>query len=1006
MPARRRGGGGVSGGGNASVSFLLRQAGEENKGLLFSSPRIDETGHLRGESKGEADPALGGHVDLPIFAGPGVDRHGALRLQFPADITGFAGADSNNIVVRLFRNDSFVRTPTVTWNAASGLLLIILSGTVVISDIRTAIDGLSGITIANSPTGAATGSDNLVVPGSNGGHVNHNAQGGRDEIPPGIDLLAQPDDEVNGPNILVKYDPADETTLQALLDELEENDQGVTIKVPFGTDLTAAPEAVPFVRVYQGNIAESPSTGTGGLTQGQVDGRVRALSKASALRGGPPVPVSDLPGADALDAEVPGLVEGAAETQAPDGHQDDELLFIGRSGGLKKATTQTFRQLFKGYVGAWPVAAGFVFRPGDITDHTGRFYIVNTRHVVDTTDGPETNLNYTPLDNWVGTIAQGWYRAGSTGIYQGGVYAAIADVVNTDALPGGNHPKWLLISQDSREILDGGTYRSASTYKGMRIVRKADAAYLTLRDVPAGIDPGVSTSWTDYYYRLGWVDGAPDSLVGAPSVNGSGELVTRTRGGHENRVQLPSGGTTVGANPAGTDGDPLTRIAVAGRNYYIPQGYAWYARPTLSPPADISSDTEVPSAGSAFTLLDAETIQGGLLADVDFTTEWFGCFEIDVDTPGGGSQRARSVRVTLVTTHSFNGKTIVHERPTDVGIQANQIACIELSRFNSISKVSVGSYRPPDGNADGTDDVDITAADLAGTVDISYQLKLEGVNQNGAAAAFTIETLKWMRPVTRSYQIVHGEGGALPGPPPPTVRPSISSFTLRSGDQTPVAGSIAAGVYGVDWAIAQSDHVGAARIIGFKGDFDGTNGVILNTIPAGNYAHGSGNVTIPNGTSLAADETYTLRIQVFGEGVTNPALAATPAGSQDIVITAHAAATANVHWGAIAKVDGRSVAATVAAIDFATDDDATGAALARAYTAALPDDGSEYQVYLAVAESLDQPGGFTLGGQPYAGFEDAEDKTVSSTAYKVYLQSAAVALTHDEGNGLSYGVTV
>ena len=962
MPARRRGAGTSPGGGNARISFLLRQAGEDDKGLLFSSPRIDETGHLRAETKGEADPALGGHVDLPIFAGQGVDRHGALRLQFPADITGFAGADSNNIVVRLFRNDSFVRTPTATWNAASGLLVIVLSGTVVISDVRTAIDGLSGITITNSLTGAANGSDNLVVPGANGGHVNRNLSGGRDEIPPGIDLLAQPDDEVNGPNILVKYDPADETTLQSLLDALEENDQGVTIKVPYGTDLTAAPEAVPFVRSYQGNVAEAPSTGTGGLTQGQVDGRVRALSKGYALKGGPDVPDSEIGSGIARDSEIKPYARvgggDVPESDIPDAiTRDDEVKSWARVGGGNVPEGQIDSR---------------IARDTEVDAIRHNLSLKDVRNIVRNTDGTlEIELN------------------------DGTTFTA---------------------GKDLKSVRDQGAYSGAATYGERDLVLHGGGWYLANRTGFSGIEPRVTANWTNWWDFLCWQDGAPSSYVDASFDTDSSELVLENRAGQDKRVAVPTGGTAVAANPAGTDGDPLTRLAVAGTNFYIPQGYAWYARPTLSVPASITSDTNVPTAGRVFDLLNAETIDGGILASVDFTTEWFGCFEINIAAPGSGDAKARSLRATLITTHAFNGKSIVHERSADIGITENQFLCVPLSIFNSISRISLGAYRPADGDSDGSDDVEITAADLAGPVDISYQIRLQGIGRTGAAAAFAIEDLTWMRAVTRSYQIVHGEGGALPGPTPPAVRPSITGYALRTGDQTPVAGSIAGNRYQVDWNIAQTDHVGAARIIGFKGGYgDGTGATVIYNIPHGasapghpniGWANGQSEVLIPDGVSLGADETYTLRLQVFGEGVTSPGLTTDPEAYADVVITAHAAATASVHWGAIAKVDGRSVADTVAAIDFSTDDDATGTALASGYTAVLPNDGNEYQVYLAVAASLDQPSGFTLGGQPYAGFEDAEDKTVSSTAYKVYLQSAALALTNSEGDGLRYGVTV
>ena len=67
-----RGGGSATvggGGGNASVGVLLRQTGENDKGLFLTARGADLTWHGRGESVGDADPAIGGHVDLPNNGG-------------------------------------------------------------------------------------------------------------------------------------------------------------------------------------------------------------------------------------------------------------------------------------------------------------------------------------------------------------------------------------------------------------------------------------------------------------------------------------------------------------------------------------------------------------------------------------------------------------------------------------------------------------------------------------------------------------------------------------------------------------------------------------------------------------------------------------------------------------------------------------------------------------------------------------------------------------------------
>ena len=573
MALRRRGGGsgdGGGGGGNANLGVLLRQTGESDKGLFLSVPAGDLTWHGRGESLSDADPAIGAHVDIPNNGGgPGVNRHGHLRLVFPADITGFAGADSNNITVRLFRNDAITTSPAVTWASASGIFLITLGRTTTITQVEAAIAAFTTIAVTTDVTGDALGSDILRLPNANSSQHDYSASGGRDEIAPGIELLAQPDDAVNGPNILAKYDP-DSHTLQDIHDELEENDQGVTITVIYGTDLSAAPEAVPWMRgFYDGGLSETPSTGTGGLTQGQVDGRIRALSKGYALRGGPDVPDSEIPDAVARDAEVPGLLSATLATRAPnDTSYDDELPFLTNSNQWSKATSQSWRTFFKPNLGEWSSINGlFVFRVGDIVPHSDGVYYCLTEHTKNSQTGPDGDARWLPLRAFWGSWASRFYPAGSQALLNGDLWLATENV--TDSERPGVSSKWHRVTNQAG-IVDAGAWNATSMYPAHRLLRHnspANAWYVTHNAVPASKEPGVASDWATYYYRLAWIDGAPDSVTGF-DITGATFRADKRDGSHEQHT-LPSGGTEVVANPAGSDGDILRRIDIGGANFII-----------------------------------------------------------------------------------------------------------------------------------------------------------------------------------------------------------------------------------------------------------------------------------------------------------------------------------------------------------------------------------------------------------------------------------------------------
>ena len=540
-----RGGGSATvggGGGNASVGVLLRQTGENDKGLFLTARGADLTWHGRGESVDDPDPAIGGHVDLPNNGGgPGVNRHAFLRIQFPADITDYEGQLSNNIVVRLFGNDSLA-TPQAQWIQATGILLIVMPRTASFSQIETAIATVTTIDITTSISDDGVGTDILGNPPATSAQIDHSPVGGRDAIPAQIELLSQPEDAVNGPNILAKYDP-DNHSLRQILDELEENDQGVTITVPYGTDLTAAPEAVPWMRGFDAGIGptEAPTTGTGGLTQGQVDARVRALVKGYGLRGGPIVPDSEIPDQEARDAEVPTLLEAALTERTPSSAYTDQIPFLTASDEWSKADSQSWRQALSIDVGPWADTPGFfVFREGDYTTSNNQLYRVNTQTTKDLSDGPETNADFTLVGLFAGDWTDHWFKTGSIVRHSSALWQAAADISQGDNAPGSN-ANWHRISQDPDTVVE---------------VEQKSGSPLTFTLTRAD---GTTDDVT--------IDGASNSVTGF-DITGATFRADKRDGSHEQHT-LPSGGTEVVPNPAGSDGDILRRLDIGGTNYVI-----------------------------------------------------------------------------------------------------------------------------------------------------------------------------------------------------------------------------------------------------------------------------------------------------------------------------------------------------------------------------------------------------------------------------------------------------
>ena len=257
------------------------------------------------------------------------------------------------------------------------------------------------------------------------------------------------------------------------------------------------------------------------------------------------------------------------------------------------------------------------------------------------------------------------------------------------------------------------------------------------------------------------------------------------------------------------------------------------------------------------------------------------------------------------------------------------------------------------------------------------------------------------------YKFAGGEAGGPAGDPNQTT-PQITTFRATDGELAPSAGSIAGDHYTVEWAVAQSSHLEALRIVGFKGtDKEPSSVSVISTLQSGVYAHGTARIAIPTGVTLAADEIYTLRLEGYAEGQT--VASDQPRSYQDIRITAHAAATANYHVGYIEwkTADGNSAAGTVPLgrlTNFDNDTD-TAVSIPSSMEIDVPEDNKEYYIYLACRKNLTQPTGFTSNGLGATGsFYDAQRKNVGGATYEFYILRATWRVTHDN-NGDTFGIT-
>ena len=965
MPFDTGGGGGGGGSGTAGLGVLLRQTGEKDLGLWLEAPGIDITGHGVGQSSDDATPANGAHVDLPNNGGgPGVNRHAWLRLQFPADITGFAGADSNNITVRLFRNDALTTGASVVWASATGIYLIQLGPTTTFSNVADAITANTDLTVTTSIVGTGDGSDVFSLPAGNASHRDISASGGHDEIPPVVELLAEPNE--TPPRILVKYDPDVHTTLQGIWDELVVNDQGVKITIPEGTDLTAAPEAVPWDRgisAFSG-LAEAASTGTGGITRAQAESLVRGLTKRSALVGGPVWGDSDISGAIARDAEVPGLLSGALTDGTPSDAYTDEFPFLTASGEWRKTDSEALRQALSVDVGPWgDTPGGFIFRAGDYTTSNGQLFRLLRDSTKNLSSGPETNDDFELIGVFAGDWTDRFFKAGSISRHDGSIWQADVDIAQGSGEPGDNG-QWSRLSEDPATVVRvAGKSGSPLTFT---LTRADGATY----DVTI---PGAANSVTD---------------VTIANTN----LTIHKRDGSSVVHTFITGNTTVVANNSGTGGDLLERLNVDGTDYRVPQPnsdlfFIWWEETSRVDATKVAGRQWALGNGGegiAFPVpFDCEVVSVGLWTGSRIAAVGATVPELDMVT----------VIETTVGFEILDNDATVDYSNADATMRTyggTAIADLEVTLAGGDDKWAYsGEFVPEDGSP-----ISISAGTLLRPVTLNpTQLELDAATTPTAGANLYGSLVLALRRTSDDVPSV------------PAARPHISSFDLVAGNQSPVAGDIGGNQYAFTYSIAQGNHAGSARIIGFKGDTQPTDSVeVLATLS--DLDHGGGTVTIPDNTMLADGEKYRMRIQVFGEGITEPGAATADASHQDIVITAHAAATALYHSGRVVyDASDADAAATLARIADFTGDTATSNELPSRLTINVPDDGNHYQLYIMAQEDATQPANFTSAGLPAtASFYNAQEATYSTVTYNVWILRPEYRVTSDD-NGDYFGIT-
>lgn len=612
---------------------------------------------------------------------------------------------------------------------------------------------------------------------------------------------------------------------------------------------------------------------------------------------------------------------------------------------------------------------------------------------------------------------------------------------------------------------DRGGYLPANAYKKHDIVRHtmpAAAHYVATRDVPAGKSPGVSSDWKTYWARIGFEDGPPNAFVGAAL---SDKVLTFTREGGTNpqEIALPTleetneriekiefdniagGDTDLELTPKSTDpisvdlgdGDPEILSDISGNDFKVAPGLYLVDFSVTSGAGSVSAARNASLLIELRKTADNSMFPGGSftsprLSSSQRTLSVYGLIYVAAETSvnfyavrSGGSTNVPLTNPVAQFVR-FGGPRGAKGDPGP----AARLAEVGSANFNvtTVNRYAAGAGDGIDISGISDDDILAVLVDDISNIDptlywffgrdINDPVAADGVIADNTHIVDTPNAIKLYLGrdsndkllLSASSNRVHAQPLTLykmgtSTAPPHDLHPSITDFEFTSGNADPVAGSIAGNVYNYSFEIAQSSHVSSARIVGFKGTAaNPTSVATLDNISAGNYHGGTGDVVIPSGVTLAANETYTVRLEVYRENQ-NPATEL-PTAYKDLRITAHAAAVAPYHVGYVRyNASDADAAATLARITDFSNDTATATSLPASIEIDVPSDSNEYQIYLAAKASETQPSGFTSAGLPASGsFYDAQDKTIGGVDYKFYILRPTWRVSSSD-NGDTFGVT-
>lgn len=807
--------------------------------------------------------------------------------------------------------------------------------------------------------------------------------------------------------------------------------------------------------------------GTGGLTQIEVDRRIRALVNALALAGdtdrwGIARLPSDLVTTSALTAAIANFISSAESTSIANA----------RIAAL---------------VASWALLSNTDALP-DSKIPSG---IARDSEVATAISTAIANfLTETQIEE----LFEDWAQAGNTdALPDSKIPSDIArDAEVTTAINAAltnyrtvTQINTLIDTALANHIQDRGAWAQEQEYAANSLVfHDGDggqfATYLALAAVAANTqavtEPGRGSAWRSSWFRVGFSEGPPDAFTGGSA---SGDTITLTRRSGANPLELTVAGGSSGPSPT------------AGP-------YAVYRQFQVDPTIDISGGNgDIADTGDGFILemIPDTEVAGGLRTDRDFESHFEGLLYVSFAANEG-------LNILSKFTHIIPARGALPERRFTttrtlnfIDISAGALLTVPLIELSSRTRLSTGTI-----TVDGTD-YTIEEADFAAPSRIQWELEFQttGRNDNSRRAVGSIDVLRVDRARATFYQLAafsvgtfaptelgravldldgtdtqvgltntsgdtgttarddpivcpdagwiisvitadqNGFDGAVTwalaadlraerleaetglnlytdettgqifldtgGTPTaetgvevlifhlgstadasgiPTRRvPAILRFDV-TGEASPDAGSIANDEYSFDAAISQPGHVAAARIVGFAGTTIMPSSVhVLATLS--DYTSESGTVRIPAGVSLAAGETYTIRLEVYETGQTT---ADQPVAYHDYRITAVAPAMQTlVHFGGTQYSYPDNVPANqdfVDSIDLAADGIATMRQAAGSWTVTglMGGDTQAIALWIATPTSLDLPTHFSEQGiDQTSSWAGPLTRTIAGTEY-------------------------